>query len=106
MRLHAETLGGEAWVEAELDRGLEAAATGGEEGKEAKKQWGWTLFSAELPVPAELLSSAGHPREAALVAYATDAEGQRQEVQTAWNLRGVAEASWSVVKVKVQEAEA
>lgn len=39
--------------------------------------------------------------EAALVAYATDANGERQELQTAWNLRGVAEASWSVVKVKL-----
>ncbi|GAA5897556.1 hypothetical protein JCM8208_003303 [Rhodotorula glutinis] len=93
VRLHAATLPHEAWVDAELDAGPGAGAVEGR----GKKQWGWTLFSATVPlegVPADA-------HEAALVAYATDANGERQELQTAWNLRGVAEASWSVVKVKL-----
>lgn len=95
VRLHAATLPAEAWIDAELDAGP-AASAGASEGK--KKQWGWTLFSTQVPLDSALLVGA---REAALVAYATDANGERQELQTAWNLRGVAEASWGVVKVKL-----
>ncbi|KPV78550.1 uncharacterized protein RHOBADRAFT_51005 [Rhodotorula graminis WP1] len=98
VRLHAATLPSEAWVEAELDDGPDASA--GEE-KEKKKQWGWTLFSAAVP----LAALPADAREAALVAYATDANGERQELQTHWNLRGVAEASWSVVKIKFAHEE-
>ncbi|GAA5834565.1 hypothetical protein JCM9279_004354 [Rhodotorula babjevae] len=93
VRLHAATLPAEARVDAELDAGPAASAPEGAK----KKQWGWTLFSAQVP----LTSVPADAREAALVAYATDANGERQELQTAWNLRGVAEASWSVVKVKL-----
>jgi len=32
---------------------------------------------------------------------AVDINGEKQELQTAWNLRGVAEAGWSVSRVKL-----
>lgn len=102
IRLHASTLPSEAWTSARLDEGIHAsgAITAHD------KHWGWTLFSADVAVPesirhlAELGVEGGV--EVALVAYATDVHGQRQELQTQWNLRGVAEASWSVVKCRVK----
>ncbi|BGP44902.1 hypothetical protein JCM10450v2_000717 [Rhodotorula kratochvilovae] len=105
IRLYAAALPGGAWSEAELDAGPPPPEAEGKEGK----HWGWTLFSASLSVPPEVaqlaaLAVGGEGAEVALVAYATDDEGQVQEVQTPWNLRGVAEASWSVVKVKLRKA--
>ncbi|GAA6047872.1 hypothetical protein JCM3770_004684 [Rhodotorula araucariae] len=109
IRLHAATLPVDAWVDAELDAGPpppegQSQASGGKK----KHYWGWTLFSASLPVSREIaqlatLAVGGNGADAALVAYAADADGQVQQLQTPWNLRGVAEASWSVVEVKVRK---
>ena len=102
VRAHASTLPTEAWTSARLDEGI--LASGALTAQD--KHWGWTLFSAEVPLPetvrhlVELSVDGGV--EVALIAYATDAYGRRQELQTQWNLRGVAEASWSVVKCRVK----
>ncbi|GAA5994819.1 uncharacterized protein JCM10292_004372 [Rhodotorula paludigena] len=105
IRLHASSLSSEAWTAAELDTGPASSAPSEQGGK----HWAWTLFSAAVPVPREVLDAAqktkeGEGRQVALVGYAVDAEGQKQEMQTMWNLRGVAEASWSVVRVQLRVA--
>jgi sulfite oxidase len=102
IRVHATTLPAEAWTSARLNEGIHTSGAITAQ----DKHWGWTLFSAEVPLPetvrhlVELGVDGGV--DVALVAYATDACGQRQELQTQWNLRGVAEASWSVVKCRLK----
>lgn len=98
IRAHASTLLASAWTKATLDEGAKepgAITT-------ANKHWGWTLFSAQIAVSDDV-RQLGKP-EVALIAYATDVEGHKQEMQTNWNLRGVAEASWSVVKCRFNSA--
>ncbi len=102
LRAHASTLPSSAWTRAALDEGAKepgAITT-------ANKHWGWTLFSARVAVQEDvrqrLRSAAEEGVEIALVAFATDVEGHEQELQTNWNLRGVAEASWSVVKCRLK----
>ncbi|KWU45410.1 molybdopterin binding oxidoreductase [Rhodotorula sp. JG-1b] len=102
IRVHASILPAEAWTSARLDEGIHTSGALTAE----DKHWGWTLFSAEVPLPETVRHLVGlsvdDGVEVALVAYATDAHGRRQELQTQWNLRGVAEASWSVVKCRVK----
>ncbi|GAA6005592.1 hypothetical protein JCM10207_005262 [Rhodosporidiobolus poonsookiae] len=105
IRLAASALPASAWTQAGLDDGLEH----GSRREKGEKYWGWTLFKAEVAVSDEVKKLAamgfgGEGAEVALVAYAEDAEGNKQELQTEWNLRGVAEASWSVVQVKVRKS--
>ncbi|GAA5980485.1 hypothetical protein JCM10908_001667 [Rhodotorula pacifica] len=102
IRAHAPTLPVGAWTSARLDEGIHAAGALTAQ----NKHWGWTLFSADVPVPESLrhlaqLSVEGG-EEVALVGFATDVDGHEQELQTQWNLRGVAEASWSVVKFRIK----
>ncbi|GAA5866254.1 hypothetical protein JCM3774_004134 [Rhodotorula dairenensis] len=102
IRVHASTLPAGAWTAARLDEGIHTSGAITAQ----DKHWGWTLFSADVPLPesvrhlAELGVEGGV--EVALVAYATDVRGQKQELQTQWNLRGVAEASWSVVQCRIK----
>ncbi|GAA6007064.1 hypothetical protein JCM11491_001493 [Sporobolomyces phaffii] len=69
--------------------------------RDTDKNWAWTLFSATVALPDEVATriASGNVR-VAFVAFATDADGERQELQTPYNLRGVAEASWPVSRVR------
>ncbi|GAA5932903.1 hypothetical protein JCM1841_005190 [Sporobolomyces salmonicolor] len=106
IRLAAAALAPSAWTTAQLvHRPPGAHGDVGEEGK----NWGWTLWSAAVPVPAEALQFAelgvgGQGAGVAIVAYAQDVDGNKQELQTQWNLRGIAEASWSVSRIKIRKA--
>lgn len=101
IRAHASTLPASAWTRATLDEGtaMPGALTAHD------KHWGWTLFSAQVPLSDEIRHLAQRSVEGGaefgLVAFATDVDGHRQELQTQWNVRGVAEASWSVVQCRL-----
>ncbi|PWN20953.1 molybdopterin binding oxidoreductase [Microstroma glucosiphilum] len=62
--------------------------------KEAKFSWSWTLWRAQVPVPAE---ARGSGEKYALVMRGTTSAGVRQELQSPWNIRGFRERSWPVV---------
>ncbi|BGP12933.1 hypothetical protein JCM10213_004353 [Rhodosporidiobolus nylandii] len=105
IRLAASALPSSAWTSASL---VSTPEGGEKQWQTGERNWGWTLFSAEVPVGEEVRkltktsASGGEGAEVALVCYAEDLDGNRQELQTEWNLRGVAEASWSVVKVRMK----
>ncbi|GAA5892522.1 hypothetical protein JCM6882_005638 [Rhodosporidiobolus microsporus] len=116
LRLAASALPPSRWCSAALTSCVEggdpfaAEETGGEgedEGKGGKRNWGWTLWSAEVEVPeevgkmVELAVGGGEGVEVALVCYTEDKNGQKQELETPYNLRGVGEASWSVIEVRL-----
>ncbi|BGO96822.1 Oxidoreductase, molybdopterin-binding domain-containing protein [Rhodotorula toruloides] len=108
IRLAASNLPSSAWTPASLDAGPTSSASSSSSVKHTK-HWAWTLFSATLPVPDSLLKLAelgvgGSGTQVAAVSYAVDVEGKKQELQTEWNLRGVAEASWSVRRFRVRKA--
>ncbi|GAA5942320.1 uncharacterized protein JCM15063_002969 [Sporobolomyces koalae] len=93
IRTAANSIPTEEWTLATLEHGQ----------REKGKSWGWTLFSASLNLPSNLFNSTSdEPVKVALVAYATQTDGTRQELQTPYNLRGVAEASWSVSRIQVK----
>ncbi|GAA5862867.1 hypothetical protein JCM8547_006574 [Rhodosporidiobolus lusitaniae] len=101
IRLAASSLPSSSWTSASLVSTMEQAEGGEKKGwKRGEKQWSWTVWSANVPLPER--RDQGNETEVALVAYAEDLEGTKQELQTDWNLRGVAEASWSVVRVKLR----
>ncbi|BGP21834.1 hypothetical protein Rt10032_c01g0532 [Rhodotorula toruloides] len=107
IRLAASNLPPAAWTSATLDIGP-ASPTPSSSSAHHAKRWAWTLFSATLPVPDSLLKLAelgvgASGAQVAAVSYAVDVEGKKQELQTEWNLRGVAEASWSVRRFKVRK---
>ncbi|KAK4058159.1 hypothetical protein OIO90_000898 [Microbotryomycetes sp. JL221] len=87
----AQQLRTDEWVEARLqheDRlGTTDAIT--------KKTFTWTLWYAQIKIPAQASF-------VALVAFCEDINGQRQTVETPYNLRGLGEGSWSVVKLHVE----
>ncbi|GAA5895938.1 hypothetical protein JCM5296_003151 [Sporobolomyces johnsonii] len=108
IRLSAAALPSSAWTTAQLVHRPPGAH--GDVG-EGNKNWGWTLWSASVPVPDEVLKLAelgagGQGAGATIVSYAEDVDGNKQELQTQWNLRGVAEASWSVSRIKIRKAAA
>ncbi|GAA5993267.1 hypothetical protein JCM5350_004090 [Sporobolomyces pararoseus] len=97
IRLFASTFPDERWTKAKLVDSVDGEKRSGND-----KNWGWTLFSASVTVPQNVKKRAEEGEsKVALVAYATDMNGQKQELQTPYNLRGVAEASWSVSRIKV-----
>ncbi|GAA5896663.1 uncharacterized protein JCM6883_006973 [Sporobolomyces salmoneus] len=98
IRLFARSLAEERWIRAKLVDSVE-----GESRKETDKNWSWTLFSSKVEIPDECVAKAGET-QVALVAFATDKNGQEQELQTPYNLRGVAEASWSVARIKLENS--
>ncbi|GAA5831523.1 hypothetical protein JCM11251_004052 [Rhodosporidiobolus azoricus] len=108
IRLSAASLPSSAWTSAILTSSPEGgdpfAATKESSGE---RNWGWTLWNAEVSVPeevrrmVELSVGGGEGVEVALISFAEDKNGQRQELETPYNLRGVREASWSVVKVRL-----
>lgn len=96
IRLAANSLPEDQWTQAKLDD----HAGDEESNRSSNKNWGWTLFSASVEVPKEIAAQArGGETKVALVAFAVDENGNKQELQTAWNLRGVAEAGWSVSRI-------
>ncbi|GAA5971895.1 hypothetical protein JCM3765_000003 [Sporobolomyces pararoseus] len=98
IRLFASKLPEERWTKAMLVDSVE-----GEKRGRNDKNWGWTLFSAAIEISQEVVRRAeGGESKVALVAYATDVNGEKQELQTPYNLRGVAEASWPVSRIKFQ----
>lgn len=106
IRLGASQLPSSAWISASLDAGPASPAAAP---SNSQRHWAWTLFSATVPVPDSLLKLAelgvgGTGAQVAAVSYAVDVEGKKQELQTEWNLRGVAEASWSVRRFKIRKA--
>ncbi|GAA6035369.1 hypothetical protein JCM8097_008838 [Rhodosporidiobolus ruineniae] len=106
LRLAASALPSSSWSSAKLITASKGSAKHFDEGE---KNWGWTLWTAEVEVEEKVrklaeLGVGGEGTEVALVAYANDVEGNKQELQTPYNLRGVAEASWSVVTVKLRKA--
>ncbi|GAA5831302.1 hypothetical protein JCM3766R1_003004 [Sporobolomyces carnicolor] len=100
IRLSASQLSLERWTSAEL---LNTPKRG--ERQIESKQWSWTLFSAEVNIPDDCVRESEAEFKIALVAYATDVNGEKQELQTPYNLRGVAEASWSVARITVRTTE-
>ncbi|GAA6059109.1 hypothetical protein JCM10212_002080 [Sporobolomyces blumeae] len=95
IRLAAKSLADRWWTCAHL------VTDGGKTFSRGDKCWAWTLFHASIDVPEEVVRKGGESK-VAIVAYAEDIEGNEQELQTTWNLRGVAEASWSVKRVTVR----
>ncbi|GAA5983304.1 hypothetical protein JCM11641_002257 [Rhodosporidiobolus odoratus] len=106
IRYAASVLPKDSWTAARL---VSTPEGGDKKWQEGEKNYGWTLWSARVEVSnmikkiVETSAGGGEGVEVALVAHAEDLEGKRQELQTEWNLRGVAEASWSVAKVKLRK---
>ncbi|ORY85415.1 Oxidoreductase, molybdopterin-binding domain-containing protein, partial [Leucosporidium creatinivorum] len=92
--LHSDAgkLSPSSWTAARLETGDSAPRADG-------KNYAWTLWKVGLEVPG-LTVGGVEEKDVALVAFCEDVEGNKQPLETPWNLRGLGETSWSVVKVK------
>lgn len=83
---------GHTWTEAELKR---------PEGQSLTRTWAWTLWTAKLPVPADLQK----PGKALnLIVKAVDAQYnvQPESIESVWNIRGVLCNGWHRIQVTIQ----
>eukprot|EP00434_Breviolum_minutum_P011213 symbB.v1.2.009895.t1/scaffold639.1/size181572/16 len=83
---------GHTWTEAELQR---------PEGQSLTRTWAWTLWTAKLPVPAELQKPG---KALSLIVKAVDAQYnvQPESIESVWNIRGVLCNGWHRVQVTIQ----
>ncbi|KAM0793062.1 hypothetical protein ACM66B_000548 [Microbotryomycetes sp. NB124-2] len=110
----AQNLSPEAWTRAQLEQEHGALSN------QSRKTFAWTLWSADVKVRDRANSDGLDDQRVAIVAFAgkcictlftsrdKDINGQRQPVETKYNLRGLGESSWSVVQVnfKVRSSSA
>eukprot|EP00164_Ancoracysta_twista_P001981 GFYU01002608.1.p1 GENE.GFYU01002608.1~~GFYU01002608.1.p1 ORF type:complete len:623 (-),score=179.29 GFYU01002608.1:368-2134(-) len=81
--------GGQTWQVANLNKGPKTVESG--------REWGWSLWSAEIQVPTGL-------KEVEVICKATDgsANVQPEEMMPIWNLRGLLNNAWHRAKYTVK----
>ncbi|KAK9824449.1 hypothetical protein WJX72_010318 [[Myrmecia] bisecta] len=89
IRVDVSADGGKTWTTAELQRA---------EQQQRHRAWGWTLWNAEVPVPAD------QKGPVQLMAKATDSSynSQPDTAGPIWNLRGVVNNAWHRVDVDAE----
>ena len=91
IRVEVSCDGGETWKEAELNDGND---------QEIDRAWAWTLWNAEVKLPADALSK----KRATLVVRAVDSNCNQQpeRVASVWNLRGILNNAYHNVSVEIE----
>ena len=94
VRVDVSADGGNTWHTAELGAGSD---------QPYMKAWAWTLWSAEVPIPAA--SERGPDNSFELVCKAVDVAYNQQPERTdsVWNLRGILNNAWHRVQAVVVE---
>ena len=82
--------GGESWQVADLQNDLEQGYG---------KQWAWTLWSIDVPIPEE------HTGHLDICCKAVDSANntQPEKIEQIWNFRGLLNNSWHHIQVTVEE---
>ena len=98
-RVDVSADGGASWVTAEVTHAPEDASPS------RTRSWGWTLWSAEVPLPqpAATQEEPPAPRTLELICKAVDVAHNTQPERIAphWNYRGLLNNAWHRVEVKV-----
>ena len=89
MRVDVSVDDGKSWQQAELQNDVEQGYG---------KQWAWTLWSIDVPIPKE------HPGHLDICCKAVDSaiNTQPEKVEQVWNFRGLINNSWHQIQVTVE----